>query len=103
MAQYKVLLKYQDTNGHNFKVIGDVPDRIRVNEVEVNLHEGPQQIGHLIDAVDTYKSDMYRITVRSTQITEWLRNNARPGDLFSATLEVTNNGEKHEYKDIKKL
>lgn len=103
MAQYKVQLRYQDTNGHNFKVIGDVPNRIIVNKVVVNLPEGPVQVGHSIDAVDTYKTDMYGITLRSTSITEWLRNNAKPGDSFSATLEVTDNGEKHEYEDIKKL
>lgn len=105
MSLFNITLRYQDTNGHNFRVLSDIPDRKLVKRVIICLPGANNQVESDIDidAIETYKTDIYGITIRSKQITAWLKANSTPGTLFSGTLEVSDNGEQHKYRDIKLL
>ena len=97
---FSVILRYYDTNGHNFGVESPKPDLTHVQTVFVKL---PNDDVYLqLKAIEAYRKAR-RPTLRSPHIDSWLRKNAAIGDIFSATLEISKSGEEHKYQIIKKL
>ena len=89
-----VRLRYYDTNGHNFGVESDIPNRSATQRVYLKLPGG--ESADLLRAIESYRKAR-RPTLRSRKIDDWLRNHSIVGALFSARLEISNNGQDHYY------
>jgi hypothetical protein len=88
-----VIAKYYDTNGHNFGIEKEAPDRNSVEKVYVQL---PNREKEELKAIAAYKN-LNRPTIRSPKIDQWLRKNSRVGQSFSAKLSVSDDGREHFY------
>lgn len=95
----QVLLKYYDTNGHNFGVETDVPNLSETQKVFVKLPDDER--ARQLRAIESYRKAL-RTTLRSPRIDRWLRSHANVGDVFTATLEISERINEHIYYDIKK-
>ena len=96
---FQVLLKYYDTNGHNFGVETSIPNRSPVRKVYIKLPE--DTVGNMLKALQAYRKPS-RPTLRSRRIDDWLRAHALPGNVFTASLDISDSGEEHRYFNIKK-
>ena len=93
-------LKYYDTNGHNFGIEPPIPNRSLVKSVSVQMPNDRE--ARILDAIESYRTPI-RPTLRSKHIDSWLRQNAEVGDVFNATLKISDSGEEHDYYNISKI